>query len=76
MKRNEVEQRLVILREYKIRQARKSLWEFCKLLAPDFYVDGRTHLENLCDILQRLYEGRLLNSNGEPYKRLILNLPP
>lgn len=76
MKREEVEKRLAILREHRIRLARKSLWEFCKLLAPDFYIDGRTHLEELCDVLQKLYEGRLLKPSGEPYKRLILNLPP
>lgn len=76
MKREQIEKGLVVLREYKIRQARKSFWEFCKLLAPDFYIDGRTHLENLCDVLQRLYEGKLLKKNGKPYKRLILNLPP
>ena len=76
MVRKEVERKLAILREYKIRKARNNFWLFCNLLAPDFYKDNRVHLKELCDTLQKLYEGKLLKPNGEPYKRLILNLPP
>jgi len=47
------------LREKRIRQARNNFWHFCKLMAPDFYRETRTHLKHLCDVLQRLYEGTL-----------------
>lgn len=76
MDRRNVELKLALLRESNIRKARENLWEFSKLLAPDFYKDGRDHLKNICDTLQKLYEGKLLKKNGEPYKRLMLNLPP
>lgn len=76
MNRRNVELKLALLREANIRKARESLWEFSKLLAPEFYKDDREHLKNICDILQNLYEGKLLKQNGEPYKRLMLNLPP
>lgn len=76
MVRTNIEKQLVLLREYKIRKAKESLWEFCKLLAPDFYIEGRYHLKLICDKLQALYEGTLLKPNGEPYRRFMLNLPP
>lgn len=76
MERANVEKKLALLREVQIRKARESLWEFCKLLAPDFYMEGRWHLKLICDNLQALYEGKLLKPNGEPYKRFMLNLPP
>ena len=56
--------------------SRKSFWEYCKTRAPDFYIDGRTHLETICETLQALYEGRLLNEQGIPYENMIMNIPP
>ncbi|MFY0521425.1 phage terminase large subunit [Lysinibacillus sp. UGB7] len=56
--------------------SRKSFWEYCKTRAPDFYIDGRTHLESICETLQALYEGRLLNEKGVPYENMIMNIPP
>lgn len=76
MARDKLERQLLLLRELQIRKARESLWEFCKLLAPDFYKEGRTHLKEICDTLQKLYEGTLLKEDGTPYRRLIMNLPP
>ncbi|TKI66632.1 terminase [Lysinibacillus mangiferihumi] len=56
--------------------SRQSFWEYCKTRAPDFYIDGRTHLEKICETLQSLYEGRLLNEDGIPYENMIMNIPP
>lgn len=56
--------------------SRQSFWEYCKTRAPDFYIDGRTHLEKICETLQSLYEGRLLNGDGVPYENMIMNIPP
>ncbi|WP_342441759.1 phage terminase large subunit [Lysinibacillus sp. FSL K6-0075] len=56
--------------------SRQSFWEYCKTRAPEFYIDGRTHLEKICETLQSLYEGRLLNDNDIPYENMIMNIPP
>lgn len=56
--------------------SRTSFWEYCKTRAPDFYIDGRTHLESICETLQALYEGRLLNDEDVPYENMIMNIPP
>ena len=48
--------------------ARKDFWEYCKLIAPDFYCDDRTYLKDMCYQLQSFYE-----SNE---KVLVINLPP
>lgn len=59
MNRAAMERELIILREKVIRKARASFWEFCKLESPDFYKQGRWHLELNAWILQALYERRL-----------------
>lgn len=64
------------IRTLNIEKARRNFWFFCKLLAPDFYKEDRKHLKNLCNTLQDLYEGKLLQDNGEPYTRLMINMPP
>jgi len=56
-------------------KARSNLWEFCKLLAPDFYIESRTHLKDLCYILQYLYEGSP-QEDGIEYKKVMINMPP
>lgn len=69
--------------------SRRSFWEFCKRLAPDFYKNDRPHLKTLCDTLQAIYEGRIYKGeNNEWYisqvkieglkacKKLIINMPP
>lgn len=53
-------EKLKLLRQKQILEARKSLWEFCKALAPDFYKEGRDHLKIICNTLQALYEGRII----------------
>lgn len=48
--------------------ARKDFWEFCKLLAPDFYMEGRDYLKEFCYALQEFYE--------TDERVLIINMPP
>ena len=59
-----------------IELARRSFWDFCQALAPDFYTDDRPHLITICDTLQKLYENRLFLLDGKQTKRLIMNIPP
>ena len=49
--------------------AQHNFFHFCKLLAPDFYMDSRNYLVEMCNALQDFYE----NSTD---KILIINLPP
>lgn len=66
-----------ILREYNIREARKSFWHFCTMIDPILYKEHRHHLKTLCENLQDLYEKKLINPNtGNPYRKLILSMPP
>ena len=43
-------------RRASIELARRSLWFYCKLMAPDFYTDDRAYLRNVCDTIQAFYE--------------------
>ncbi|WOD61772.1 phage terminase large subunit [Niallia taxi] len=72
-----IKQQLALQREMKLRIARKSFWEFCKVLEPDFYKEDRTYLKVICTTLQGLYDGTLINyKTGKPYKKLMMNIPP
>ena len=48
--------------------ARRVFWEYCKLIAPDFYKDNRTYLKKLADTMQLFYES--------DYKYLVISIPP
>ena len=48
--------------------ARKDFWEYCKLIAPDFYKEDRPYLKDMCYQLQSFYES--------DEKVLVINLPP
>lgn len=48
--------------------ARKDFWEYCKLIAPDFYKEDRPYLKDMCYQLQHFYES--------DEKVLVINLPP
>lgn len=52
----------------KLELARRDFWTFCKLLAPDFYMEGRDYLKEFCQALQRFYES--------DQRVLIINMPP
>lgn len=65
------------LLEQEIRyKATLSFWAFCCVLSPDFYKPERKYLKTICDTLQALYEGKLLKSDGTPYRNLNLEVPP
>ncbi|KYG35326.1 terminase [Alkalihalobacillus trypoxylicola] len=73
----QIKQELAIERELKLRQSRKLFWEFCMTLEQDFYQDDRLYLKEICDTLQALYEGTLINKKtGKPYRKLMMNIPP
>lgn len=57
--RKKMEREFALLREYRIRKARKDFWEYCKLRAPEFYKDVQWHLHMIAWTLQSLYEKRL-----------------
>lgn len=48
--------------------ARRDFWHFCKLLAPDFYMEDRAYLKHICREFQDFYESK--------DKVLIINEPP
>lgn len=56
-------------RRARLELARRDFWEFCKLLAPDFYKESRDYLKRLCRELQEFYES--------PDERvMVINAPP
>ena len=57
-----------IIYQARLALARKDFWEYCKLIAPDFYRDDRAYLNDMCYQLQRFYES--------DEKVLVINLPP
>lgn len=59
-----------------IELASRDLWEYCKLIAPDFYLDDRTYLKEYCETLQSFYQRELILSNGKIAKKLMIQMPP
>jgi predicted phage terminase large subunit-like protein len=55
--------------EVKKELARRRLYDYCKLMHPNFYLEDRVFLKDLCDSIQDFLE----NSN---FKFLVINLPP
>lgn len=62
------EQRAALMHELKLEMARRSFWEFCKLMAPDFYREDRRYLKRLCTEMQEFYQS--------DEKVMIVNEPP
>lgn len=55
--------------QLRLELARKDFWEFCKLLAPDFYKDDRPYLKDICNQMQAFAEN--------PDERvMVINAPP
>lgn len=72
-----------MLKDFKDKQredfkaARESLWEYCKMVQPKFFKEDRTHLKEICDTMQGIYERKLINpKTNKPYKGMMLNVPP
>jgi len=57
-------------------KARESLWEYCRLMGPKFFLLDRPHLMTLADTLQSLYDGKLLRPDGTPYRKIIIDMGP
>lgn len=57
-----------IKRQASIELARREFWEFCKLVAPDFYKEDRDYLKTFCHDLQDFYYG--------DDDIMIVNMPP
>ncbi len=65
-----------IQRAAKIVLAENLFFDFCRVTASDFYKEDRNHLVKLCNVLDDFYRGRLKKSNGDPYKKIMINIPP
>lgn len=59
LERQEKERLYLLEREQILRKGRKNFFNFCQLLAPQFYKPTRWHLWLLCNTLQALYERHL-----------------
>lgn len=59
LERQEQERLYLIDRELQLRAGRKNFFNFCQILAPDFFKPNRWHLWLLCNTLQALYERHL-----------------
>lgn len=77
LSREERERKILLMREKKIRKARKDFWEFCKLLHSDFYKEDREYLKDYCQMLQNLYERKIINDKSmEAYTKACISFPP
>ncbi len=78
LSRNLKEKKFNLLKEKRIRLAKNSFWEFCKLLHKDFYLESRQYLKDYCNVLESLYKRQLQNpdDNNEPYTRACISFPP
>jgi predicted phage terminase large subunit-like protein len=59
LERQEQERLYLLERELTLRKGRGNFFNFCQILAPDFYKPSRWHLWLLCNTLQALYERHL-----------------
>lgn len=87
-----LKEKFILKRELLIREARKSFWNFCKLMNNKFYTESKGYLKHICDSLQAIYEGRIVKlydgdewhivpdtsiyDNFKICKNLQLNMPP
>jgi len=60
----------------RIELAKRNFWIYCHIREPEFYAPSRFHLIELCDTLQNLYDGKLINEYGIVVKKLMINYPP
>lgn len=68
--------RALILRAAQLERCRMSLWEFQKQRDPKFFMDSRPHLKQISDVLQGVFERKLLKPDGTPYRKVVLSIPP
>jgi predicted phage terminase large subunit-like protein len=66
-----------VARAKKIKAAKTDLRAFCNLIDPGFFRDEYAYQDELCGVLQQMYEKRLINpKTGEAYNILVINMPP
>ena len=59
----------------RILAAQTTFYEYCKLMNPKFYRDDRPYQRDLCDTLQGIFEGRLINpKTGEAYRLSLIHI--
>lgn len=74
---NSLQKKYELKKQLAIRKCQTSFYEFCKHREPDFYKPNRKHLKDICNTLQAIYEGKLINpKTNKPYKNMMLNVPP
>lgn len=77
LNRKELEKLYKLKKEQKLRDARNNFYTYCRIKDHKFYKKNRPYLKTLCDTLQALYEGKLINpKTGKPYRKLAINIPP
>ena len=60
-----------IIKQARLELARRDFFEYCKLMASDFYKEDRIFLKDMCNQLQDFYE-----STTPEDKIMVMNLPP
>lgn len=58
-----------VRQQAKLELARRYLYDYCKLMNPQFYKEDRTYLKEMCDKIQEF-----INQNEKKF--LVINLPP
>ena len=53
----------------RVELAKRHLYDYCKLMNPQFYKDDRSYLKEMCDKIQEFV-------NQDEKKFLVINLPP
>ena len=77
LNRKELEKLYKLKKEQKLRDARANFYAYCRIKDHKFYKKNRPYLKTLCDTLQNIYEGKLINpKTGLPYKKIMINIPP
>lgn len=64
-------------REYALRKARLDFYPYAVTKDPLVYKKDRTYLIEICNTLQAVCEGKIINpSTNKPYRKIMLNMPP
>lgn len=66
----------IAARAIRLEKCRSSLWEFQKQRNPKFFKDSRPHLKQISDVLQGVFERKMLKPDGSPYRKVVLSIPP
>lgn len=64
-------------RDAAIQIGKESFREYCNRINPEFFKSHRTYQDVLCNMMQAIYEKKVVNPDtGKPYEILVINLPP